>query len=130
MTVGTFLTLVFFGGCAAIFLVLAKTVKTRSDNATFDHDFQRFYGYKNTRIAVSTARAMIKFKAGSRIKAYALSDVRSWEKHWHNYNREGTLTLNVRDIDHPVWTIKFGNETEMNKWYELVSQAVNEKLKL
>ncbi|AKS20510.1 hypothetical protein AEA01_11640 [Xanthomonas campestris pv. campestris] len=57
-------------------------------------------------------------------------DVRSWEKHWHNYNREGTLTLNVRDIDHPVWTIKFGNETEMNKWYELVSQAVNEKLKL
>ncbi|MCC8531917.1 hypothetical protein LN457_03670, partial [Xanthomonas phaseoli] len=72
----------------------------------------------------------IKFKAGHRIKAYALSDVRSWEKHWHNYNREGTLTLNVRDIDHPVWTIKFGNETEMNRWYELVSQAVNEKLKL
>ncbi|MCF5935538.1 hypothetical protein L2223_23380, partial [Xanthomonas perforans] len=46
MTVGTFLTLVFFAGCAAIFLVLAKTVKTRSDNATFDHDSQRFYGYK------------------------------------------------------------------------------------
>lgn len=42
MTVGTFLLLVFFAGCAAIFLMLAKTVKARSDNATFDHDFQRF----------------------------------------------------------------------------------------
>lgn len=28
-------------------------------------------------------------------------------------------------VDQPVWTIKFGNEAEMNRWYELLNQAIN-----
>ncbi len=130
MTVGTFLFLLTMGAAAAGVFVVRKAMETQRDNAAFNQGFQRFHRYKNTQIALSTAHSAIKIRVGGVSKSYRLSDVRSWEKHWHNSRHQGTLTINVRDIDHPVWTIKFGNETNMNKWYELVSQTVNEKLKL
>ncbi|MBZ2679327.1 hypothetical protein IPR78_19700 [Xanthomonas perforans] len=130
MTVWTFLFILLVGGAAATVIAASMALKLRSERATFKGDYQRGHFHKGTAVALSTARSSIRLKAGRASKTYSFTDVRSWEKHWHNYNREGTLTLNVRDIDHPVWTIKFGNETEMNRWYELVSQAVNEKLKL
>ncbi|WDM68989.1 hypothetical protein [Xanthomonas cucurbitae] len=130
MTVGTFLLIVLLGGGAVIVFAVSKALKSQSDSAAFKKDYQKAHGYKNTAIAVSTENSLIKLKAGKATKIYSFTDVRTWEKHWHNYNREGTLTIDVKDIDHPVWTIKFGNQTEMNKWYEVVRQAINEKLKL
>ncbi len=109
---------------------LSKGLKTRRDNAEFRGDFPKYYGYKNTDIALSTARSAVKLRMGRNTKAYQFTDIRGWQKHWHNSRHEGTLTINVRDIDIPVWTIKFGSEDEMNRWYELMGQAINERLKL
>ncbi|PPT95028.1 hypothetical protein XaraCFBP7407_12745 [Xanthomonas arboricola pv. arracaciae] len=130
MTVWNFLTLLLVGG--ALFIVVGSlvTLKLHSERAAFKENYQRFHFNKRTAIAISTARSSIKFKTGSDPKAYQLSDVRSWDKHWHRSKHEGTITVNVRDIDHPNWTISFGNEREMDKWYELIRQAVNEGLKL
>jgi hypothetical protein len=130
MTVGTFLLLLTSGAAAVGAFAVIKSLERQRNNVAFNQGFQRFHLYKKTQIALSTEHSSIKVKVGGVIKTYRLSDVRSWEKHWHNSRHQGTLTLNVRDIDHPVWTIKFGNEMNMNKWYELVSQAINEKLKL
>ncbi|WP_340648711.1 DUF4755 domain-containing protein [Pseudoxanthomonas winnipegensis] len=130
MTIWNLLFFFALGAGALIALGLSKTLKTRRASAAFQEDYQRYHGYKNTDIALSTARSAIKLREGRDIKRYDFSDLRSWEKHWHNSRHEGTLTLSVRDINHPVWTIKFANQDEMNRWYELVSQAINEKLKL
>ncbi|WP_420007573.1 hypothetical protein [Xanthomonas sacchari] len=130
MTIWNLLFFFALGAGTLIALTMSKTLKTRRASADFQENFERYYGYKNTDIALSTSRSALKLRSGRDIKTYQFSDVRAWEKHWHNSRHEGTLTLNVRDIDHPVWTIKFGNEMEMNRWYELVSQAINEKLKL
>ncbi|WP_045760742.1 hypothetical protein [Xanthomonas albilineans] len=130
MTVWTFLFILFIGGAAAIVIVSSMALKLRSERAAFKSDYQRGYFHKGTAVALSTARSSIKLKAGRASKTYSFTDVRAWEKHWHNSRHEGTLTIDVKDIDHPVWTIKFANQTEMNKWYELVRQSVNEKLKL
>ncbi|SOT96896.1 hypothetical protein [Xanthomonas arboricola] len=130
MTVWTFLFILLVGGAAAIVIAASMALKLRSERATFKGDYQRGHFYKGTAVALSTARSSIRLKTGRASKTYSFTDVRSWEKHWHNYNREGTLTIDVKDIDHPVWTIKFGDQTEMNKWYELVRQSVNERLKL
>ncbi|MBB5675340.1 hypothetical protein [Xanthomonas arboricola] len=130
MTVWTFLFILLVGGAAATVIAASMALKLRSERVAFKGDYQRGHFHKGTAVALSTARSSIKLKAGRASKAYSFTDVRAWEKHWHKSRHEGTLTLNVRDIDLPVWTIKFGNEMEMNRWYELVGQAVNERLRL
>ena len=130
MTVWTFLLLLLVGG--ALFIVIGSVValKLHGERAAFKENYQRTHFNKRTGIAISTARSSIKFKMVSASKAYQFSDVRSCDKHWHRSKHEGTITVNVRDIEHPNWTIHFGNEREMDKWYELIRQAVNEGLKL
>ncbi|NIK07101.1 hypothetical protein GGR63_002116 [Xanthomonas sp. 3272] len=130
MTVWTFLLLLLI--CGALFIVIGSLValKLHGERAAFRESYQRSHFNKRTGIAISTARSSIKFKMGSAAKAYELSDVRSWDKHWHRSKHEGTISVSVRDIDHPNWTVKFGNEREMDKWYELIRQAINEGMKL
>ncbi|MCT8275832.1 DUF4755 domain-containing protein [Xanthomonas translucens] len=130
MTVWNFLLLLLVAGTIVAVLGGILALKLQGERTAFKADYQRAHFHKGTALALSTTRSSIRLKAGKAAKTYSFSNVRAWEKHWHNYNREGTLTLNVRDTDHPVWTIKFGNEMNMNKWYELISQAINEKLKL
>lgn len=130
MTIWNILFILFVGGAAIIAVASGVALKLRGDRAAFNADFQRAHFYKGSAVAISTARSLVRLKAGRASKTYSFSDVRSWEKHWHNSRHEGTLTLSVRDIDLPVWTIRFGNEAEMNRWYEIVGQAINEKLKL
>lgn len=130
MTVGTFLFLLTSGAAAVGAFALIKALQAKQTSAAFNQGFQRFHRYKNTQIALSAEHSSVKVKVGDESKSYRLSDIRSWEKHWHNSRHQGTITIDVRDIDHPVWTIKFGNEANMNKWYELLKQAINENLKL
>ncbi|WJI14654.1 DUF4755 domain-containing protein [Pseudoxanthomonas winnipegensis] len=130
MTIWNLLFFFMLGAGALIALGMSKTLRTRRASVAFQEDYQRYHGYKNTDIALSTARSAIKLRSGKDVSTYAFTDVRSWEKHWHNSKHEGTLTISVRDIKSPVWTVKFGNEMEMNRWYELLGQAVNERLRL
>ncbi len=130
MTIWQLLFFFVLGAGALIAIGLAKGLKTTHDNAEFRGDFPKYYGYKNTQIALSTERSAVKLRVGRNMTTYRFADVRGWQKHWHNSKREGTLTIDVRDIERPVWTIKFGSEDEMNRWYELMGQAINEQLKL
>jgi len=125
MTVGTFFLLLVLGAAALVLLNLGRSFKLRSERAIFEQEYARSYFSDSGAIALSPERSRVKLRMRGHTKIYALADVRSWEKHWHNTKRKGTLTVNVRDVDQPVWTIKFGNETEINRWYELLNQAIN-----
>lgn len=125
MTVGTFLLLFVLGAAALVLVGVGRSFKLRSERGNFEQDYARSYFSRSSAVALSTERSMIKFRAGNRTKIYTLADVRAWEKHWHNTKREGTLTVSVRDVDQPVWKIKFSSEATMNQWYELLNQAIN-----
>ncbi|WP_414547940.1 hypothetical protein [Stenotrophomonas forensis] len=126
MTVGTFLLLLVL--CAAVLVVIAvnRTFQFRSEREAFGRDFERSYFGGQGALAISVERSKVKIRAGKAVKIYPFMDVRSWEKHWHNSKREGTITVSVRDTDHPVWTIRFSSEGEMNRWYEIFNQAIND----
>ncbi|PKH70501.1 hypothetical protein, partial [Stenotrophomonas sp. Betaine-02u-23] len=118
MTVGTFLLLLVLGATALVLVGLGRSFKLRSERGNFERDYERSYFSRSGAIALSPERARIKLHDRNQTKIYSFADVRAWEKHWHNTKREGTLAVSVRDVDQPVWTIKFGNEAEMNRWYE------------
>jgi len=125
MTVGTFFLLLVLGAAALVLVGLGRSFKLRSERGNFEQGYARSYFSRSGAIALSPERSRIKLRDRNQTKIYAFADVRSWEKHWHNTKREGTLTVSMRDVDQPVWTIKFGNEAEMNRWYELLNQAIN-----
>ncbi|WP_329761651.1 hypothetical protein [Stenotrophomonas maltophilia] len=126
MTVGTFLLLLVL--CAAVLVVIAvnRTFQFRSQRENFGRDFERSYFGGQGGLAFSVERSRLKIRAGKAVKIYPFMDVRSWEKHWHKSKQEGTITVSVRDLDHPVWTIQFSSESEMNRWYEIFNQAIND----
>ncbi|MEQ7866621.1 hypothetical protein ABQ137_08330 [Xanthomonas sp. WHRI 8393] len=130
MTVSTFLTLLVLGTAVLVAFAVNRADRLRNQREVFGREFDRFYFRRQGALAVSIERSRLKIRVGRTVKIYPLMDVRSWEKHWHNSRREGTITVSVRDVDHPVWTIKFGSEREMNQWYEILSQAINEGEKL
>ncbi|WP_447594358.1 hypothetical protein [Stenotrophomonas rhizophila] len=130
MTVGTFFLLLVIATGALGALGAGRALKSRSDRAAFEADFDRSHFDKSSALALSAARSRIKLRSTRETKIYPLADLRAWEKHWHNSKHVGTLTLSVRDADHPVWTIKFASESEMNRWYELLNQAINDRAML
>lgn len=126
MTVGTFLLLLVLGAAALVAIAVSRTFQFRSQREAFGRDFERSYYGAPGGLAMSVERSRLKIRARNAVKIYPLADVRSWEKHWHNSKRQGTLTVSVRDTDHPVWSIPFQSENEMNQWYEILNQAINE----
>lgn len=126
MTVGTFLLLLVL--CAAVLVAIGvnQALRFRSQREAFGREFERSYFGGQGGLAISVERSRLKIRARNAVKIYPLANVRSWEKHWHNSKCQGTLTVSVRDTDHPVWSIPFQSENEMNQWYEILNQAVNE----
>ncbi|MET4678777.1 hypothetical protein [Stenotrophomonas rhizophila] len=125
MTVGTFFLLLVLGATALVLVGLGRSFKLRSERSNFEQDYARSYFARSSAVALSPELSRIKLRARNQTKIYTLADVRDWEKHWHNTKREGTLTVSVRDVDQPVWKIKFSSEATMNQWYELLNQAIN-----
>jgi hypothetical protein len=130
MTVGTFLLLFVLGAAALVGIAVNQALRSRSQREAFGREFERSYFGGQGALAISVERSRLKIRARNAVKIYPLEDVRSWEKHWHNSKRQGTLTVSVRDTDHPVWSIPFQSENEMNQWYEVLNQALNEDGKL
>jgi hypothetical protein len=130
VTVWTFLLLLSIGGAAIAVLGSGYAVKLHSAKVAFKANYQRAHFSRTTAVALSTERSSLRLKQGRAVKTYAFTDIRAWDKHWHRSKREGTLTVSVRDLDHPTWTLKFGNEREMDRWFELLSQAINDRLRL
>ncbi|MBH1446581.1 hypothetical protein I5U30_00635 [Stenotrophomonas maltophilia] len=127
MTVGTFFLLLVIGATALVLVGLGRSFKLRSERGNFEQDYARSHFSRSGAIALSPERSRIKFRARNQTKIYAFADVRAWEKHWHSTKREGTLTVSMRDVDQPVWTIRFTSEATMNQWYELLNQAINDR---
>lgn len=127
MTVGTFFLLLVLGAGALVAIGVGRTLRSRGERAAFAAEFDQSYFYVNSALALSMTRSRIKLRTTRATKIYPLDDVRAWEKHWHNSKRQGTLTLSMRDVDHPVWTIQFATESDMNRWYELLNQAINDR---
>jgi len=125
MTVGTFLLLFVLGAAGLVAIGISRSFQSRSQREAFGQDFDHFYYGGPSGLAISVERSRLKIRAGKAVKIYPFMDVRSWEKHWHKSKQEGTITVSVRDVDHPVWTIKFSSESEMNRWYEIFNQAIN-----
>jgi len=125
MTVGTFLLLFVLGAAALVGIAVNQALRSRSQREAFGREFERSYFGGQGALAISLERSRLKIRARNAVKIYPLADVRSWEKHWHKSKREGTITVSVRDVDHPVWTIQFSRESEMNRWYEIFNQAIN-----
>ncbi|RLK56361.1 hypothetical protein BCL79_0746 [Stenotrophomonas rhizophila] len=130
MSVGTFFLMLVLSACALVALAVGRTLRSRGDRAAFAAEFDQSYFYGNSALALSMARSRIKLRTIRTTKIYLLDDVRAWEKHWHNSKRQGTLTLSVRDADHPVWTIQFASENDLNRWYEILNQAINDRAML
>jgi len=126
MTVGTFLFLLFLSAAALVGIAVNRTFQFRSQREAFGREFERSYFGGQGGLAISVERSRLKIRARNAVKIYPLADVRSWEKHWHNSKRQGTLTVSVRDTDQPVWSITFQSENEMNQWYEVLNRAINE----
>jgi hypothetical protein len=127
MTVGTFFLLLVLGAGALVAIGVGRTLRSRGDRAAFAAEFDQSYFYGNSALALAVPRSRLKIRTTQATKIYPLDDVRAWEKHWHNSKRQGTLTLSMRDVDHPVWTIQFASESDMNRWYELLNQAINDR---
>ncbi|CAM4345530.1 hypothetical protein CR156_14925 [Stenotrophomonas lactitubi] len=126
MTVGTFLFLLVLSAAVLVAIGTSRAFQSRSQREAFGRDFERSYYGAPGGLAMSVERSRLKIRARNAVKIYPLADVRSWEKHWHNSKRQGTLIVSVRDTDHPVWSIPFQSENEMNQWYEVLNQAINE----
>ena len=126
MTVGTFLLLFVLGAAGLVAMAVNRIFQFRSQREAFGREFERSYFGGQGALAISVERSRLKIRADKAVKIYPFMDVRSWEKHWHNSKRAGTITISVRDLDHPVWTIQFNSENEMNQWYEVLNQALNE----
>lgn len=126
MTVGTFLFLLVLSAAALVGIAVNQALRSRSQREAFGQEFDHSYFGRQGGLAISAKRSRLKIRAGSAVKIYTFADVRSWEKHWNNSKRQGTLTVSVRDTDHPVWSIPFQSENEMNQWYEVLNQAINE----
>lgn len=126
MTVGTFLLLLVLCAAVLVAIVANQAHRSRSQRAAFGRDFECSYFGGHGGLAISVERSRVKIRAGKAVKIYPFMDVRSWEKHWNNSKREGTITVSVRDVDHPVWTIRFSSESEMNRWFEIFNQAIND----
>lgn len=126
MTVGTFLLLLVLGAAVLIAIGANQALRSRNQREAFGREFDHFYYGGPSGLAISVERSRLKIRTGTAVKIYPFMDVRSWEKHWHNSRREGTITISVRDLDYPVWTIQFSSESEMNRWYEIFNQAIND----
>ena len=126
MTVGSFLFLFVLGAAVLVAIAVNQALRFRSQREAFGREFERSYFGGQGALAISVERSRLKIRARNAVKIYTLADVRSWEKHWHNSKRQGTLTVSVRDADHPVWSIPFQSENEINQWYEILNQAINE----
>lgn len=79
-------------------------------------------------------------------KTYDFADVRGWECRWERPGRaygsaaaevramnqqmaedaqdRSGLFFNVKDIDHPMWHIRMGNKPTLDRWQEILRQAL------
>lgn len=109
-----------------------------------------FHEFDKTYIGVNKTDKTLTLKDGKIVKVYSFSDVRTWEKRHQtggaiggggmayvaasfdaardNKNKSG-LFIEVKDIDHPLWQVKFRMDKtidkELAKWMEILRQSIN-----
>ena len=100
-----------------------------------------------TGLAINAERQLLLLASGRTMKAYPFNAVRSWEKKEQRAGRvigggmegaavnlaEGINAANntgifvqVKDVDTPEWHIRFHKKREINRWFEILQQLLNE----
>jgi hypothetical protein len=130
---------VLFVLCLVSFLVFKITQSRRAEKAWMDGTAGATLRHRTstTGIAIDPVRELLFLQEGSAFKAFPFADLRGWEKIWltaaaNNHiraqNRAGSgLFVKVRHIDHATWHIKFATSKELDRWFEILTQYVNEK---
>jgi hypothetical protein len=102
---------------------------------------------EGTGIAVNTEQRLLFLVAGCTMKKYTFEQVRDWEKRvitpgavfgtgmavvaanvacaTDAKNATG-IFLSVKDIDFPVWQIRFPSKQAIDRWFEILQQCINE----
>lgn len=147
---------VLFVFCLVSFLVFKITQSRRAEKAWMDGTAGATFRHRTstTGIAIDPVRELLFLQEGSTFRAFPFADLRGWEKIWltgggvvmagaglpsamgaaaannqiRAQNRDGSgLFVKVRDIDHATWHIKFATSKELDRWFEILTQYVNEK---
>jgi hypothetical protein len=98
-----------------------------------------------TAIALDKVGMKISLMDDESSKTYDFSDVRGWTSRWESPGRAfgpaaevramnqqmaldaqdaSGLFFNVKDIDHPVWHIRMSNKPTLDRWHEILTQAL------
>jgi hypothetical protein len=111
---------------------------------------QRWWG-ERTGIALSSKNSKVVLASDGTLKTYDFSDIRAWRSSLDtSFVVAGTgaaaagaqvgmglrrmantgVFVTVKDIDHPEWHVRIRKNLELNRWYELMTQVVNEGAKI
>ena len=147
---------ILFFLCTVSFVVFKVTKSNRVEKAWMNGTVGATLSHRTTRsgIAIDPAKELLFLQEGSAFKTFLFGDLRGWEKIWltgggvvvagaglqsamgaaaannqaRAQNRKGSgLFVKVRDIDHPVWQIQFATAKELDRWFEILSQYVDER---
>lgn len=101
-------------------------------------------------IAISSANSKIVVSQDGETRTYGFDDIRKWttnlDSSWaagtgmagaqahlavdaQRYENTG-LFVQVKDVDHPEWHIRIQKKPELNRWFEILTQTVNEGAKV
>lgn len=104
-------------------------------------------------IALSSNKSKILFAKDGVVKTYDFDQVRSWESRIDSTRIQGNASpdnagfdlaqaklaavaqrhantgmfISVKDIENPVWHIKMMKEADLAKWFEILTQEINER---
>jgi hypothetical protein len=150
----------FFGGMVYVgWLIYRIPAKKQQKNETALANLPEVKGadykhiFNTSAIALNKGSQTLFLADGHTRKTYSFADVRKWSyevlsgggvvgggglqqvainRQVNQANRDGSgFFVEVRDIDHPKWQIKFEHdskmETELLRWMEILRQYINEK---
>jgi hypothetical protein len=107
--------------------------------------------WSGTSIALFPKASKIFLTDGNFRQVYEFAHLRQWRKHWvtggkESYEGNGPvgrvylrnrkteaknraesgLFIDVRDVNRPIWRVAFGSEHDLNRWFEIMQQVLNE----
>ena len=155
--VGSFFGISLIGGgiCWVLWLMLVgSSNRSKGDNWTKKYPDSK-YKFAYGQYGIAVGEDQLHLCEYGYTKSYAFDDVRSWEtnlstggeiigqgflidnanRKQHKNNEKNTgLFVKVRDVDKPVWHIKFSRyeeeeKTRQARWFEILSQTFNENVK-
>jgi hypothetical protein len=120
--------------------------------ANLPPEMSRRHFWDGTGLGVDTEKSVLFIKSGKTSARYDLAAIRSIEKRFFSggqivviggggggfgataYNdgvaqgnaQASGLFFTMRDLDHPIWQVRFRTQNDLNRWYEVFSQLIGD----